>query len=299
GNSLGVKDYLIKIFENSNDKVQFTLPSFPFKVPNALKTEHHNLDAGEILCLQRLYLITYLTQELLNKKSEFIVISDGAIYSDLCNIDPFEYKAYSQKAKTVITKMGISENVKYVDMMNDVISEKTNEYTNTLNQVKDELQYWWQKNCETSKVKYLITNMAGNIKTDDLDYSVLRSMDHENASDLFDIYSEKIQKRASQSAFEFTAKLVTLRIMNVVLKKYEGCVRSTVHPKQGQYGIHLVNSSSSIFPWQGVLLKQTTNKFNMAPSQIALQKATSEVFDIDSGDFFYYAEKNAQLGNPL
>ncbi|MFR8085657.1 MAG: L-tyrosine/L-tryptophan isonitrile synthase family protein, partial [Leuconostoc gelidum] len=218
GNSFDVKNYLTKCLENSKESIQFVLPSFPFKIPNPLKTWHHNLDAGEMLCLQRLYLISFFTQELMNKKTEFIIISDGLIYSDLCDVDAFEYKSYSQRAKQIIDKMGIQDNIKYVDMMNDVLSDKQDEYDQTLQQVQHELKDWWKN------------NMSGNINTNDIDYSVLRSMTQENVNSVFEVYSETLQRRASQKAFEFTSKLETLRVMDAVLQKYEICIRATVHP---------------------------------------------------------------------
>ncbi len=299
GNAFDVKNYLTSTFENAKDKIQFTLPSFPFKIPNPLKTWHHNLDAGEILCLERLYLISYLAQELLDKPAEFIVISDGLIYSDICEIDPFEHKAYSQKAKSVIEKMGITENIKYVDMVDDVLEDRFNEYLETFDEVCSELKLWWSEHRTTPKVRYLINNMAANIKTNDLDYSVLRAMSHENAPQLFDDYSKVARKRAEDIAFLFTVKLVTLWIMDAVIQRYEGCVRSTVHPKQGQYGIHLVNPNSRVFPWQGVVLKKETGEFRTLASQDAWERARLEVLDSESGDFLYYAEKDSELGGPL
>lgn len=284
GNSFDVKNYLTKCLENSKESIQFVLPSFPFKIPNPLKTWHHNLDAGEMLCLQRLYLISFLTQELMNKKTEFIIISDGLIYSDLCDVDAFEYKSYSQRAKQIIDKMGIQDNIKYVDMMNDVLSDKQDEYDQTLQQVQHELKDWWKN------------NMSGNINTNDIDYSVLRSMTQENVNSVFEVYSETLQRRASQKAFEFTSKLVTLRVMDAVLQKYEDCIRATVHPKPGQFGIHLVNSNSRIFPWQGVILKNNSNEFHTTSTQEAWKEAKYEVFEKESGDFLYYSANNIQDG---
>ncbi|WP_395319851.1 L-tyrosine/L-tryptophan isonitrile synthase family protein [Fructilactobacillus frigidiflavus] len=299
GNSLGVKKYLIKTLQDSGDEIKIVLPSFPFKIPNPLKTWHHNLDAGEILCLKRLYLISFIIQELMDKPTKFVVISDGFIYSDICEIDSFEYKAYSQKAKDVINKMGISNNIEYVDMVDDVIGDDFEKYNQILKEVRLELKSWWDKNKDSDKVKYLISNMSSNIKTDDLDYSVLRAINKENMDNLLEEYLVKINERSSAKAFEFTAKLVTLRITDTVINKYKGCIRATVHPKKGQYGIHLVNKESQVFPWQGVVLQDKTGKFKTSSSQDAWQTAKCEVFDKDSGDFMYYSEMESPSSGDL
>jgi len=148
--------------------------------------------------------------------------------------------------------------------------------------LQHELKDWWKN------------NMSGNINTNDIDYSVLRSMTQENVNSVFEVYSETLQRRASQKAFEFTSKLETLRVMDAVLQKYEICIRATVHPKPGQFGIHLVNSNSRIFPWQGVILKNNSNEFHTTSTQEAWKEAKYEVFEKESGDFLYYSANNIQ-----
>lgn len=124
-------------------------------------------------------------------------------------------------------------------------------------------------------------------------------MTPDNCKSLFDTYSKTVQKQSSDAAFEFTAKLVTLRITNAVLNKYKGSIRATVHPKHGQFGIHLVNSHSRVFPWQGVVIKNNFNKFYTTSTQQVWKEAKYEVFDKDSGDFLYYADKNTKIGDDL
>lgn len=87
GKSLGVEQYLTQVLGDSKEGVTFALPSFPFKIPNPMKVAHRNLDAGELLCLRRLHYINSIVQMLMDVPSSFVIISDGKIYSDICDID--------------------------------------------------------------------------------------------------------------------------------------------------------------------------------------------------------------------
>lgn len=291
GKSLGVEQYLTQVLGDSKEGVTFALPSFPFKIPNPMKVAHRNLDAGELLCLRRLHYINSIVQMLMDVPSSFVIISDGKIYSDICDIDASEYKQYTSDARRAIAKMGLADELKYVDMLDTVIGDRLEEYQDTLNVVSTEIAKWWEKNRETARVKYLISNMSANVNTFTEDYSLMRSCGNGVIPDaLWNQYKKLVNDKAESKAREFMCKLVTLRIMDAVPNRYPGSVRATVHPKEGQFGIHLVNASTFVFPWQGTTLRKTGDKFRVVPTQTAWDSAKYEIRDSETNNILYYSE---------
>lgn len=289
GNCLNVEEYLRSTLSSVEDKVVFTLPSFPFKVPNPLKVAHRNLDAGELLCLKRLHFIDTIVEEILDIPALFPVISDGKIYSDICEIDPSEYEKFSEDARDSIAKMGLTKELLYVDMLDDVIGDRIDQYNDLLTKVKLDLEKWWNENKFTSRVQYLIANMSANINTNAEDYSFARCLSADNYVSCKEKYDSFLKLKAEQKAFTFMSKLVTLRLMDAVLLRYPGCIRTTVHPKSGQFGIHLVNSRTHTFPWQGTTLRKDGNKFRVVSSLEAWNAAHYEVRDYETNNILYYS----------
>jgi hypothetical protein len=76
--------------------------------------------------------------------------------------------------------------------------------------------------------------------------------DGQNTLENFEAIREQTVDRAEQGAFEFALFLYILREIDLVGSCYPGAVRATVHPKPGQWGLHLVNPETRVFPWQGV-----------------------------------------------
>ncbi|KQB85099.1 L-tyrosine/L-tryptophan isonitrile synthase family protein [Corynebacterium oculi] len=271
GPSLQVREYLRRMYERSGDKVEYVLPSFPFKIPNMEKSPYGHFDAGEILCLQRLQLINEVTTELLDKPSVFHVVSDGKIYSDICGVNAETYQGYSRSARQAIGQMGLAGSLDYVDMVDDVIGDRREEFSETLGRVKEELASWWEVNRGSKPVQYLIRNMSSNVnfylELECLAYGNLFGMLGDRRGDeLKSLMSRKVE----DAAFLFMAKLVTLKVLDVLAERYPGSVRATVHPKIGQFGIHLVNSKTRVFPWQGVPLRGSDGRFRIVSPRLRL-----------------------------
>lgn len=61
-------------------------------------------------------------------------------------------------------------------------------------------------------------------------------------------------------------------------------------PERGQFGIHLVNASTFVFPWQGTTLRKTEDKFHVVPTQTAWAFAKYEIRDSETNNILYYSE---------
>lgn len=115
----------------------------------------------------------------------------------------------------------------------------------------------------------------------------------EGGDELKSLMSRKVE----DAAFLFMAKLVTLKVLDVLAERYPGSVRATVHPKIGQFGIYLVNSKTRVFPWQGVPLRGSDGRFRIVSTAEAWDHARCVVRNDADGSFLYYAENVSRVGN--
>jgi L-tyrosine isonitrile synthase len=282
--------------------VEFVLPSFPFKIPNSAKVQHRNADYAEILCLQRMYEITEIVRELGGTDSIFRIISDGKIYADICGVSFSERARYFRTVTDCISAMSAAHALQIVDMLDDVVAEQQPGLWREIETFRPALTDWWNSTRGDSKVRYLIRNMAANINLDAEMSAFTRavvgagdgfavSLDMRARAEIMDEFVKQVHTRAEKAAFEFTALLVALRKTNAVETRYPGSIRATVHPKEGQWGIHLVNKESRVFPWQGVALQTLSGEWRIVPQSQALQRASVLVVDDKRKDPMYYSER--------
>jgi pyoverdine/dityrosine biosynthesis protein Dit1 len=284
--------------------VEFVLPSFPFKIPNPGKVAHRTADYAEVLCLQRLYEITEVVRELGGTDSVFRIISDGKIYAGISRIGYGERTQYFTDVVRLIAAMSATHALSVVDMLDDVVGDLRGEVWRDLEAFTPALRRWWDARRNQDKVRYLVRNMTMNI---DLGAEmsaftrVLACAEHgssarpdngalgETAAEL----ARQVHERADKAAFEFTALLTALRRSGVIAVRYPRAIRATVHPKAGQWGIHLVNQESRVFPWQGVALQTQDGNWRVVPQSQALQRAAALVVDSATSRPLYYSERPA------
>jgi pyoverdine/dityrosine biosynthesis protein Dit1 len=282
--------------------VEFVLPSFPFKIPNATKVEHRVPDYAELLCLQRLYEITETVRELTDAEAVFHIVSDGAIYSELCGVKSPEYRSYYETVAAFIDRIGITRELNLVDMVADIIGERSTEFEREREALVPALRSWWEGRRDEDRVRYLIRNMAGNINLAPELTAWTRASVYgggfmsEDGSELrwraSDQFIKHVYNRAEQAAFDFTVLLTALRRTGVLARRYPGAIRATVHPKPGQWGIHLVNRESRTFPWQGVAMRTRDGSWRIVPQAEAVQRAALLVVDETTKQPLYFAERD-------
>lgn len=284
--------------------VEFVLPSFPFKIPNPGKVQHRNADYAEILCLQRLYEITEIVRDLGGVDSIFRIISDGKMYADVCGIGFSEHSQYFAANAGFIEAMAATHALTLVDMIDDVLGDRQDDLWREIEEFSPALTDWWNSRRADGKVRYLVRNMAANINLDAEMSGFSRAvisggegfsvnLDAATRMEMMDELIKQVHARAEKAAFEFTALLVALRQTDAVTSRYPMAIRATVHPKEGQWGIHLVNKESRVFPWQGVALQTQRGDWRIVPLAHALQRASVLVADSVSKRPMYYSERPA------
>lgn len=281
--------------------VEFVLPSFPFKIPNAAKVEHRVPDYAELLCLQRLYEIVEVVRELTDAEARFHIVSDGAIYSDLCGVKYSEYSTYYAMVADFIAGMGAARELHLVDMVADVIGDRSASFERERRELAPMLRSWWDERRHDDRVRYLIRNMAGNIDLGPETTALTRAsvygggfMSEDGAAQVSQASEEfvkHVHARAEEAAFDFTLLLTTLRRTDMLTRRHPHAIRATVHPKPGQWGIHLVNQESRTFPWQGVALRTAKGTWRVLPQTEAVERAALLVLDATTKQPLYFDER--------
>lgn len=282
-----------------NEPLIFTLPSFPFKFANPIKLCGKSADMAEILCLSRLYEICMAIGEIYEPGAKFKIISDGQVYCAMFGVTLYEALQYKKKTEEMIKNLGFRDNLAVVDMK-DLVAMKQQEFDEQMRKLREPFKKWWTINKNDHRKLSLIRSSANNINLElgisqDLIKLITTNIIHElNAEDTLTSIKklrELVYTRSDECAFEFSLFLYSLKEIDLVNKIFRDSIRCTVHPKPRQWGLHLVNSNSRIFPWHGVSVKYKNNRWKIHYEADVIRKGFTPVH-ID-GDLFplYYQEK--------
>jgi len=118
----------------------------------------------------------------------------------------------------------------------------------------------------------------------------LLDLDVESTLSNLHLVRKRALERSEECAFEFALLLYTLKQMNLVKSIFPEALRATVHPKPGQWGLHLVNKRSGIFPWHGIAYKKLNGQWRIKYEFDAIRRNAIPVHL--EGDMypFYYEE---------
>lgn len=104
----------------------------------------------------------------------------------------------------------------------------------------------------------------------------------------------EIQDQADTAAFDFALTLCALKAINAVAAFFPYDLRATVHPKPGQWGLHLVNNKTRVFPWQGVAFKKNTGEWRVYTEADAIRRRAVPVhLQADPHPFYYQAASDS------
>jgi hypothetical protein len=243
--------------------LQFALPSFPFKLPNVIKSSRRAPDMAELLCLQRLREICHAIILVYPPGAQFVVISDGQIYRRIFGISNHEAIIYSHQAQQMINSMGCVDAIAYSDMT-DLVATQQDRFDATRRGLQPMLRQWWRNNPDNLRRLSLTKHFAANVNNSgsvihDLVQTAMRNLfiDSDAGDDRYALGNirkvrARLAQRADDAAFEFALLLYTIKELDLVLTCYPRAIRATVHAKPRQWGIHLANRKSGILPWSGV-----------------------------------------------
>ncbi|MDQ6778667.1 MAG: isocyanide synthase family protein [Actinomycetota bacterium] len=251
--------------------LEFVLPSFPFKHNNPVKVSRRSPDMAEVLCLCRLREICQALGRIYEPGARFVIISDGLVYHDMFGVTRHEALSYRERTREMIGQLGFQDTIEVTDMEQLVRSRQVL-FDFVHDRVAPVFREWWDTNSEDLRRASLIQASAANLNTaDSVTHDLVQMatkdvlLDSDEGDDLSTLVAIKSQtvQRAEKGAFEFALFLYILREIDLVQSCYPRAVRATVHPKPTQWGLHLANRESRVFPWQGVAYRNEHGRWRV------------------------------------
>ncbi|MED1302217.1 hypothetical protein BK704_19470 [[Bacillus thuringiensis] serovar konkukian] len=282
--------------------LEFILPSFPFKVGNPIKAMRNAPDMAEVLCLSRLYEICLVIQHVYPPGAKFIIISDGQIYHNIFGATLYEALYYKENSIQMIYSLGFEDKLEMIDMQ-DLINQRKQEFDDCRNQLRPVFEEWWSQKDKDLKILSLINATTININMN----NVINDLIQVTTKDMMHTFDEighiqyikkvreEIYIQANKAAFEFSLFLYTLKELDLVLAAYPNAIRATVHPKPKQWGIHLVNKESRIFPWHGVAYKKKNGQWRIKLEYELIRNYSVPVYINGESSPFYYEEVDESI----
>ncbi len=288
----------LRLHVEQGTPIPVTLPSYPFKIPNPVKVRRRSPDMAELLNLQRLLELSHAMSLVHEPGAVMHVISDDIIYGPLFGVSEHEARCYRADAEQMITDLQAEKTITMVDMLDDVVASVQDEFDDVKARLEPKLRKWWVDNTDDAHRKYLVRNLTANMNTHAeavhlLSQVLSRTVAGEDVMDAAEdmrAVGDHILRRADEYALRFTLTLYTLRVMNMVPRYYPHSIRGTVHPNPGQWGFHLVNKFTNVFPWQGVAVLKPNGQWRVRTELDAKLRGAIPVHLPNDPFPYYYRE---------
>ncbi len=287
------------------EPLQFVLPSFPFKHNNPVKVGRRSADMAEVLCLSNLYEACLALGHVHEPGAKFVIVCDGLVYREMFGITRHEALTYRERVREMVGQLGYDDAIEIADM-EDLVASRREDFDAVERKLRPVFAQWWRSNPEDLRRASLIQassanlNTSGSVSHDLLQMTVkdvLLDTEEADAVSTLERIKRGTVERAEQGAFEFALFLYVLKELDLVGSCYPHAVRATVHPKPGQWGLHLVNRESRVFPWQGVAYRNKHGKWRIKYEFEAARRRATPVHlrgDDEMYPFYYeYSEEAA------
>ncbi|WP_262692496.1 isocyanide synthase family protein [Kordiimonas aestuarii] len=264
-------DELNRVVEKKNDtadRLVFILPAFPFKDQNYFRTGSalpHHFDMGEIALLARLHSLSIAIYQLHPFGADWIVASDGVLYSDIFGIEPTSAQKYFNRLKSVRTYLNIQGTVSILDLK-DIINQFSQGTADTTyhklrQSVADRIEELVDGGSEEFKLAFhvLMRGMRQNLPNHHLveqlgaerAWNVIMDDSLGNLDDNERLARAEIDELARAAAISYASENILLKCTDLLNQMFPEALRATVHPKKGQIAVPQLGSC---FPWNGVAL---------------------------------------------
>lgn len=276
--------------------VRFVLPAFPYKFANPVKVERKSPDMAEVLCLSQLYQFCYLVSCVHPPGAVLTIIADGQLYNQMFALTMHEAVTYREQVADMIKRLGYDDMVEIVDMQ-DVVEAERAGFDFTYAKLRPVFTEWWRRNQDDDRRASVIRSSGPNMRTcdqvtDDLvnlvTLDILHDVDDAELLDNVRKVRRRVADRAETAAFEYALVRFVMSEFDMVGSQYPDAIRATVHPKPGQWGIHLVNDKTQVFPWQGVAYRKQDGGWRVKYRAEVLREQATPVHLGDDLYPFYY-----------
>lgn len=279
-----------------DEPLQIILPSFPFKIPNFCKTARRSPDMAEILCLSRLYEICITIEKIYPPGAQFVIIADGQVYRKMFGVSLYEALYYRDESIRMLGRLGFNDKINIVDMQS-LIDQRKSEYSLYKKYLFSSFNKWWSQSANEQRLNLVnasiyninsmqVTKDLLQLKLKNISYNLDKKVIFRNFANI----SNQILQKAEKAAFDYAFFLYVLKEMKLVSSAYPEALRATVHPKPGQWGIHLTHSKNGIFPWHGIALKKNDGQWRIKYEYEVIPKRALPVHIEGDMNPFYYEE---------
>ena len=254
----------IDYFVERHEPVQIIIPSFPFKLPNPLRNNSIHTGIAEIAAITQLAGITDAIREVYTLGAEIVIASDGILYADLFGVGKDLARLYRSELKNIIESLGAS--IRIVDIVEELVPQLSADWEAGYTDHKSALRSQWDDLRKRQDISALARNSKRNLNLDRLVGEGFVPKHGVSAPHEFDyffdvaygenMFNDSRREIIDQSIEDFTVGYIALnyalRELNVLETFFPNSLRGTVHPKDGQFGLHLVNKKTQPVPWAGM-----------------------------------------------
>ena len=162
-------------------------------------------------------------------------------------------------------------------------------------QARREMENFWllEKNAN-KRIIAIRKSSRGNINISNISEKILIEINTKNDRDLSDnvqLIKSEIYKKADACALEYMVVQHALEKFNLFSKSIPNSIRMTIHPKEGQIGIHLVKKTTFLLPWMGVgVLKRNGESSVRYEAEVKNNLEFTPVFIEGEKYPFYYTQ---------
>ena len=282
-------------------RIQFILPSFPFKDQSVFRTGEppEHIDMGEIALIIRLHTLALAMYQVHLDGVDWILATDGKVYSKILGVEESKVSEYQSKLKRYRDYLGIQRSVHIIDlkeMTQRIVSKNQDNkvFDMTKEAIKDILTkrvcYENEKAIETLRV--LVRGMKWNVNIQDLTrelawedlWSVMNSETGEDLpANLRKVWND-ITEFVAIHAIDYAAFNLTMKYYEVYRNLLPKSIRATVHPKKDQVAIP---NSGEVYPWNGVAVRTRNGngvQFESIPLYTLLKRARTATSYCAQGD---------------
>lgn len=249
----------IQYFIEKNEPIQFMFPAFPFKIRNPLKSSRGDADLAEVASFCKLNEIHLQIQRIYSKGAQFNIFHDGHLYYRHFLHSQEDADTYFYSLKMFAKKLGLEDVVKVKDAFE--VLKKFKDFSGIYKIARGEMDALWSRGKDVDERILKIRKSADdNINLSDIPKDILIEILTKTIESLpkkIIVIQKEIEKKADLCAFEYMVVQHALEKMKFFLRAVPHGIRLSVHPKEGQIGIHLVKKTTFLLPWMGCgVLKQ-------------------------------------------
>lgn len=245
-------------------RLQFILPSFPFKDQNVFRTEAppDHVDFGEIALMIRLHTLALAFFQIHPYGADWIILSDGASYANALGIDPNMAESYKENLRDIRNRLNLQGTVTILDLNKLAIfsdGEKSKgRFEFIQNGISDILgRMIYSREDVKNSFDVLTRGIIWNLSTREYlrDYSpeeiwnAVTCFSSQSPTTKNNKLCEIIYERGRKAAIYYAAYNLALRWLSIPNCIFPESIRATVHPKKNQVA---VPSLGPVYPWNGI-----------------------------------------------